>query len=33
MNSIILLTLVVAVCGLAVINAVRRCLESVEVSE
>jgi hypothetical protein len=33
MNSIILLVLTVAVCGLAVINAVRRCLESVEVSE
>ncbi len=33
MNGVILMILVVAVCGLAVINAVRRCLESVEVSE
>ena len=33
MNGLILLILVVAVSGLAVINAVRRCLENVEVSE
>ena len=33
MNGIILLGLTVAVCGLAVRNAVKRCLESVEVSE
>ena len=33
MNGLILLTLIVAVCGLEVINAVRRCLENVEVGE